>query len=173
MVLSTNEIVTHRLNWEPKSQNIQAIATELNLSLNSFIFIDDNPVECAEMRAVCPAVLTLQFPKEEREISSFRRNLLALDRLVVTEEDKHRSAQYITDRRRMQSRSNVSSLKDFITTLKLQIKHHDLNAQNLARASQMTKRTNQFNTTSIRRAEANAVPSLSTTTPASRRCRFV
>src|SRR5262249_23774725 len=54
MPLTLDSIVSHRINWQPKSQNLAELAQELSLSLDSFIFIDDNPLECAEVRAGCP-----------------------------------------------------------------------------------------------------------------------
>ena len=54
----------------PKSQNIRSLAQELNLGLDSFIFLDDNPVECAEVRSGCPEVLTLRLPIEETSTNS-------------------------------------------------------------------------------------------------------
>ena len=62
--LRREHIVGAAINWQPKSQNLRALASRLNLGLDSFVFIDDNPVECAEVRADCPEVLTLQWPQE-------------------------------------------------------------------------------------------------------------
>ena len=62
MVLKREHLVSWRVNWQPKSENIRSLAQELNLGLDSFIFLDDNPVECAEVRAGCPEVLTLRLP---------------------------------------------------------------------------------------------------------------
>ena len=62
MPLKREHLVAWRINWAPKSENIRSLAQELNLGLDAFVFIDDNPVECAEVRANCPEVLTLQLP---------------------------------------------------------------------------------------------------------------
>ena len=59
-------VVAAMINWQPKSQNLRTLAARLNLGLDSFVFIDDNPVECAEVRAGCPEVLTLQWPQRAR-----------------------------------------------------------------------------------------------------------
>ncbi len=64
MPLRREHLVTWRINWLPKSENIKSLAAELNLGLDSFIFVDDNPVECAEVSTHCPEVLTLQLPIE-------------------------------------------------------------------------------------------------------------
>ena len=64
MTLRLEHIAAHRINWEPKPQNIASLASSLNLGLDSFVFLDDNPVECALMRAELPQVATLQIPKK-------------------------------------------------------------------------------------------------------------
>ncbi len=91
MPLSIDRLVSWRINWQIKSENLKSLAKELNLGLDSFIFIDDNPVECAEVRANCPQVLTLQIPHEEDAIEQFIAHTWAFDRLKVTSEDKVRT----------------------------------------------------------------------------------
>ena len=61
--LRREQVVAAMINWQPKSQNLRTLAARLNLGLDSFVFIDDNPVECAEVRAGCPEVLTIQWPQ--------------------------------------------------------------------------------------------------------------
>ena len=67
LLLPREQVVAAAINWQPKSENLRALAERLNLGLDSFVFIDDNPVECAEVRAGCPEVLTLQWPHDPRE----------------------------------------------------------------------------------------------------------
>ena len=93
MVLKRDHLVAWRINWEPKSENIRALAQELNLGLDSFIFLDDNPVECAEVQAGCPEVLTLRLPIDG-DIAGFIEHVWAFDRLSVTSEDQQRTAMY-------------------------------------------------------------------------------
>ena len=63
MLLKREHLVSWRINWKSKSENIKSLAKELNLGLDSFIFIDDNPVDCADVKINCPSVLTLQLPR--------------------------------------------------------------------------------------------------------------
>ena len=69
MLLREEHFVSRRINWNSKSDNLQSLARELNLGLESFIFVDDNPVECADVEINCPGVLTLQLPTERRRHS--------------------------------------------------------------------------------------------------------
>jgi len=71
MELSLDDIVSSRINWLAKSDNIISLSEELNLGLDSFIFIDDDPVQCAEVRSNCPQVQTVQLPTSDQEIDFF------------------------------------------------------------------------------------------------------
>src|SRR5262249_37172687 len=83
MILKRDHLVGWRINWQPKSENLRAMAHELNLGLDSVIFLDDNPVECAEVRAGCPEVLTLHLPIEG-DMSRFLEHVWAFDQTKVT-----------------------------------------------------------------------------------------
>jgi len=154
MPLRHEHFAAWRVNWTPKSENIKSIAQELNLGLDSFIFVDDNPVECAEVEANCPGVLTLQLPENPAEIPQFLKHCWAFDVLKVTAEDARRGEMYRESRQREELRSKAGSLADFIAGLNLKIQIAPMVSEQLARVSQLTQRTNQFNVTTIRRTEA-------------------
>ena len=80
MLLKREHFISWRLNWNQKSDNLKALAQELNLGLESFLLIDDNPVECAEVRINCPEVLTLQLPQKSETIPSFLNGIWPLGR---------------------------------------------------------------------------------------------
>jgi len=142
-----------RLNWSPKSQNLKSLAQELNLGLESFIFVDDNPVECAEVEANCPQVQILQLPDEPAQIPTILEHCWAFDHLKLTSEDKQRAEMYKQNREREALRANALSLGDFIAGLDLKIEIEPLSSEQLVRVSQLTQRTNQFNFTTRRRTE--------------------
>lgn len=152
MILKKEDFVTHRINWQPKSQNIRDISQELQLGIDSFIFLDDNPVECAEVRSACPQVLTLQLPANVSQIKQFLHHVWAFDHLNVTNEDKKRTTMYRENLEREQYRTSGISLEDFIESLNLDIKIQKMTLEDLERVSQLTFRTNQFNFTTIRRS---------------------
>jgi HAD superfamily phosphatase (TIGR01681 family) len=79
MPLSREHLVAHRINWNAKSENLHALANELQLGLDSFIFVDDNPVECAEVEARCPGVAAIQLPADPTEIPHFLNHVWAFD----------------------------------------------------------------------------------------------
>jgi FkbH-like protein len=154
MLLQKTHIVDHCINWENKSENIRALAARLNLGLDSFIFIDDNPVECADVRLRHPEVLTLQMPQNPAQIKSFVNHLWVLDKRSVTQEDKQRTRLYQDDKARKALENQTEDFASFIASLDLHISFEPINDSNIARAAQLTKRTNQFNLSTRRRGES-------------------
>jgi len=154
MLLKREHLVNWRINWQSKSENLKSLAAELQLGLDSFIFMDDNPVECAEVRANCPEVLTLQLPQDSDRIPQFLQHIWAFDQLQVTQEDQQRTRLYQQNVQRQRWQEESFSFRDFITQLNLEIEISPLESEQLARVAQLTQRTNQFNLTTIRRSEA-------------------
>lgn len=153
MPIKREHLVSWRINWQAKSENIKSLAQELQLGLNSFIFIDDNPVECAEVQANCPEVLTLQLPTKIDTIPSFIENIWAFDILKTTTEDQQRTTFYQQNVQREQLRQQTMTLESFLDSLNIQVQMTEMQAAQINRVSQMTQRTNQFNASTIRRTE--------------------
>ena len=151
MPLQRQHLVQWRINWKAKSENIKSLAQELNLGLDSFIFIDDNPLECAEVRVNCPEVLTLQLPEQTEQIPNYLENIWAFDRLQNTAEDKQRTTLYQQNIQRESFRQETITFNDFLAGLNLKVSIDPISNQQLARVSQLTQRTNQFNFATIRR----------------------
>jgi FkbH-like protein len=151
MHLRLKDVVSWRINWSPKSGNIRSLAEELNLGLDAFIFLDDNPMECEEVRANCPSVLTLNLPKQN--FSQFLNNIWAFDRIKVTTEDKLRTALYQQDIARKNLEKTFSNYQDFLDGLDLQVHIAEPVPEQIPRVAQLTQRTNQFNNTTVRRTE--------------------
>ena len=153
MFLKREHLVSWRINWKSKSENIKSLAKELNLGLDSFIFIDDNPVDCADVKINCPRVLTLQLPRNTESFSSFLNHIWAFDHTGSTEEDQNRTRMYQESTKRQQYLEQSFSLKDFVKGLQLRVEITEATEDQLGRVSQQTFRTNQFNFTTIRRSE--------------------
>jgi FkbH-like protein/FkbM family methyltransferase len=153
MPIKRENLVAWRLNWSSKSENIRSLAEELNLGLDSFIFIDDNPVECADVRINCPGVLTLQLPRDAEAFEPFLEHIWAFDHVNITEEDRNRTKMYRESSERRQYREQSISLKDFINGLQIRLDIAEATESQVGRISQLTFRTNQFNFTTVRRSE--------------------
>jgi FkbH-like protein len=153
MLLQREQVVGHRINWLPKSENLRELAKELKLGLDSFIFLDDNPVECAEVRLNCPEVLTLQAPAQGEDWPEFLKHVWAFDQLKVTDQDRQRTASYLQNARREAVRKESTGLDDFLERLDLRVDITPPTSAQMARAAQLTERTNQLNLSTIRRNE--------------------
>lgn len=160
MPLSREDFVAWKVNWRPKSENLRALACELDLGLDSFLFVDDNPAECAEVEANCPEVLTLALPQAEEEIPDFLEHVWAFDRWAVTEEDRRRAEMYGERLRRIRLAHQVATLREFLDALQLDVRIERAQAAELARVAQLTQRTNQMNVAPRRRTETEVAAML-------------
>ena len=153
MVLKREHLISWRVNWRPKSQNIRELATELNLGLDSFVFLDDNPVECAEVQAGCPEVVALRLPVEG-DITHFLDHVWPFDRLQVTSEDRQRTVMYKQEVDRARFLKQARTIEEFIAGLGLSVEISGPVPTQLARVAQLTQRTNQFNFTTRHRTDS-------------------
>jgi FkbH-like protein len=124
----------------------------LQLPLESFIFLDDNAVECAEVQSACPQVLTLQLPAAPGAISAFLEHIWAFDHLEITDEDRVRTKRYQQNNQRREFAKNIDDIATFLDQLNLHISITPMVASQIERVAQLLQRTNQFNTSAIRRS---------------------
>ncbi|AJQ95776.1 SDR family NAD(P)-dependent oxidoreductase [Gynuella sunshinyii] len=153
MVLQRRHITGERVNWQPKSDNIRSLATELNLGLDSFVFLDDNPVEILEVEQNLEGVLCVRIPASDQIIDLLDRFWFA-DRLTVTEEDRRRTEMYQGQVQRQQIKSTKSSLLEYIQALDIELDIQPLTLAAVPRVSQLSNKTNQFNLTTLRLDES-------------------
>src|SRR5207249_11474664 len=136
-----------RINWNAKSENLRSLGEELGLPLDAFIFVDDDPVECAEIEAACPEILTLQLPRESNRIPHFLEHVWAFDHAVITHEDAQRTALVRQSLACQQLRRESLDLASFLAGLNLEVSIAPMQPDQLARVAQLTQRTNQLNMT--------------------------
>lgn len=162
MILKREHFAASRINWGTKSTAVRELAEQLNVGLDSFIFIDDSEMECMELRQYCPTVLTLQLPVNEQQIPAYLQHVWAFDKLVITEEDRKRTVLYAAEsKRRHYQQNEPSSMDEFLRGLELRIGMTRLSEDQLSRAAQLTQRTNQFNMSVNRRTEDELLSLLS------------
>ena len=154
MPLRREHLVSWRINWRPKSENIKSLADELQLGLDSFVFLDDSSVECAEVRANCPEVLCLQIPQAAEQIPVFLHNVWAFDNARTTDEDKQRTRLYQQNAERERLREKTLTFADFLNELALEVRIDRMSPHQLPRVAQLTQRTNQFNVKKLSRSES-------------------
>ena len=123
MPLAPGDFVAQRVNWDPKPGNLASLAEELELGLDTFILIDDNPKEVQEVQAGAPQVLALLLPARAAEIPDFLAHVWAFDRARVTDEDRRRGEMYAQRAERARAARTSPSLEDFLASLQLEVTH--------------------------------------------------
>ena len=154
MLLEWGDFAARRINWDSKSKSLLELSEELNLGLDSFVFVDDDAKECAEVMEELPEVVTLQLPAAPNEIARFLEHVWVFDHLKpLTAEDRGRSAMYAEQIERSRFEKQAKDLHDFIAGLQLEVVFAPVTPETLPRVAQLTQRTNQMNTTLERYSE--------------------
>ncbi|MCA9408515.1 MAG: HAD-IIIC family phosphatase [Candidatus Omnitrophica bacterium] len=153
MILKLEDFAGWRINWQDKAQNIAELAAELNLGLQSVVFIDDNPVERARVQEALSEVLVPDWPADKMLYKQTLLNLNYFDTPQLSEEDAQRAKMYQQEQRRQSSKANVGSLEQWLETLDIQVVVEELNEKNLQRATQLLNKTNQMNLSTRRMTE--------------------
>jgi FkbH-like protein len=155
MALAQSHFAAIEVHWRSKTESLVSIATRLGIGLEHVVFVDDNPVECEEVRRNLPAVSTICLPSQpERFVEVLAREGL-FDTLSLSTEDRRRGELY---RQRAQAegmRASARSVEDYYRDLRMQVSFAPIHRTSLARAAQLTQKTNQFNVTTRRSSEAD------------------
>ena len=147
MFLRRDHFASIKINWEDKVTNLREISKELSLALDSFVFVDNNPVECDWVRSQLPEVEVIQLPEDP---AAYRETLLqtnAFAALSLTSEDRERGARYHAQAGRESLRKAAPTLEAFYAELKMRAVIEPATVHTVARIAQLTQRTNQFNLT--------------------------
>jgi FkbH-like protein len=145
------------VNLKSKSDNIRGIADRLSLGMDSFVFVDDSPAERAEVRARCPGVLVPEVPINPMELYAFWLKFNPFERVSLSREDQTRSEMYRADEQRHAVKGAALSLNEFYRQLEMKALFQLAGEKDVARVSQMSQRTNQFNATTVRMTEADVM----------------
>lgn len=154
MVLRLDNFAGWKINWQDKPQNIVDLVSDLNLGLQSVVFIDDNPVERARVREALPEVFVPEWPEDKMLYKSTLLGLRCFDTPSISEEDLKRSKMYASEKRRKDLKINIGSLDKWLKSLEIKVKVEGLNDANLQRTAQLLNKTNQMNLTTRRMTES-------------------
>ena len=157
IVLRKDDFSAWRINWIDKATNIKELADELNLGLDSFVFVDDNPTERELIRQVLPMVSVPEFPTQPYMLPIFFKQLVAdyFKVYSITDEDHKKTEQYKANACRAQEQKAFTDFDKYLVSLNLKIIFEALNEFNVQRIAQMTQKTNQFNLTTKRYTDAD------------------
>ncbi len=152
MVLRREDFAALAINWRPKVENIVEIANELNLGTDSFVFIDDNPVERDAVRKALPDVAVPDFPARPEELATWFTQKIVPEyfgKYAISDEDAAKTEQYRANRARQQLAASFD-LDAYLGELGIECSISVNKDDRLTRAAQMTQKTNQFNLTTRR-----------------------
>lgn len=155
--LGPKHIAAYRINWQNKADNIRELAKELNIGLDSMVFVDDNPTERELVRQQLPEVSVPEFPKRPYCLMEFYASMVNdyFRTYSLTNEDLAKTEQYKANALRASAKAAFTNLTDFIRSLNIRIEVVKANEFNIPRIAQMTQKTNQFNLTTRRYNEAD------------------
>lgn len=157
--IKDKELATWRINWNNKADNIREIAAELNIGLDSLVFLDDNPSERELVKRELPMVSVPEFPAQPYKLLPFIRSVVEkyFRTSNLTTEDLSKTEQYKSNARRVSSSKNFADLDEFIKSLEIEVNVFKADSFTIPRIAQMTQKTNQFNLTTRRYQESDLI----------------
>lgn len=154
MVLKREHISASRINWDDKATNISSISKELNISLDSIVFVDDSQHEIEMVNYALPQVETIHLQKNRAfEYRDILASCGLFDILSITNEDKLRGQMYRTEAQRNKFAQEFTDMECYYNSLEMEVSIYFSNSFYIPRIAQLTQRTNQFNLTTKRYSE--------------------
>jgi len=145
MALRKADFVAWRINWKNKAENLLSLAEELNLGLDSFVFLDDSPEEREQVRQILPQVYTPDLPQSPSELGPFVSSLACFETAALGQEDLERTGMYQAERGRKEALDLSADVESWLRSLEIEVCASPLRRHSLARAAQLLNKTNQFN----------------------------
>jgi len=155
MLLREEHIAVFQANWSDKATNIRTIAKTLSLSLESIVFLDDNPVERMQVRRELPEVAVPELPDDP---ALYARTLIAagyFEATAFSDEDKKRAKFYNDNAKRVEIFSKSSDMESYLKALEMEISITDFDQIGRSRIVQLISKSNQFNLTTKRYTESD------------------
>ena len=154
LVLRWDDFSSRRINWDAKSENLDAIARELNIGLDALVLFDDNPVEREEVRINAPDVHVVDVPASPLGYVEALFGSGFFDSPAHSAEDAQRAGYYRTEARRQADQAAATSMEDFLASLDMQATVGEAGPETITRIAQLVGKTNQFNLTTRRHTAA-------------------
>jgi FkbH-like protein len=151
MILRRSDFAAFMANWKDKAENLKAIAAQLNLGIDSLVFVDDNPVERARVRQALPVVAVPELPEDVANYARCLADAGYFESVSFTREDQHRTTQYAANVEREALRGSTENMEEFLQGLGMSMDFGPFAAIDLPRIAQLINKTNQFNPTTRRR----------------------
>jgi FkbH-like protein len=154
MVLRLSDFVSFKANWNPKSDNLRQMAVELELGLDSFVFVDDNPAEVEIVRQFAPEVTTILLGPDPADYRAKLEDCRLFEPRSITAEDAQRTAQYQRESERKVLLDSATDMDGYLRSLEMEGAIAPFQRADVPRIAQLINKSNQFNLTTRRRSEA-------------------
>jgi FkbH-like protein len=154
MILRRQHFAAMRINWSDKAANLRSLAEELNIGVDSMVFVDDNPAECDLVRRELPACQVVQLPAKPYLLPATVEAFPAVETLRLTAEDRQKNDMYRARAAQRAEQASASNLEEFLAGLDLQVTIEPASAFSIPRVAQLTQKTNQWNMTTRRYSDA-------------------
>ena len=153
MVLKREHVASFVANWDDKASNIRRIAADLNIGLDSLVFVDDNPAEREIIRRELPMVSVPEIPCDVAHYASYLSNAGYFETASFSREDIERVDIYRANSLRQQGLSQATDLNGFLESLKMRLEVGPVSKMNIGRVTQLINKTNQFNLRAVKYTE--------------------
>jgi FkbH-like protein len=157
MVLKLEDIVSFKANWEAKSDNLRVMASQLNLGLDSFVFVDDNPAEIEIVRQFTPEVETILLGPDPSTYVAQLQDCRHFEPRNITAEDAARTGQYRSEAQRQELEGKAADMDSYLESLEMEAVINEFTPTDAPRLAQLINKSNQFNLTTRRRTEADVL----------------
>lgn len=151
MLLKRGDIAAFVANWDDKATNLKRIAQQLNIGLDSLVFVDDNPTERARVRQALPMVAVPELPADPGQYVRCLAQAGYFEAVSFTADDRQRGEQYAANASREALQQSSESMDEFLRGLEMSAEYGPVRPVDLARVTQLINKTNQFNPTTRRR----------------------
>ncbi len=145
MQLKVEDFSAWRINWKDKAANILAITNELNLGLQSVVFIDDNPAERGRVAEALPEVLVPEWPEDPCEYVTALRKLTCFSVASLSDEDRLKTEMFLQEKQRNALKANITDKREWLASMQMKLTLETVNSDNVIRIVQLLNKTNQFN----------------------------
>ena len=152
--LKQDDFIIIKANWENKDRNIANIASELNIGSDSFVFVDDNPVERALVENQIPGISVPQVGAPETYIDVLDSNGF-FEVTGISEEDLKRGGMYKANMERAKASASFENYDDYLKSLDMKAEIKPFAPVYMARIAELTNKSNQFNLTTKRCSQAD------------------
>lgn len=156
MLLKEEDFIVKAINWNHKYLNISQLVEDINIGLDSVVFIDDNPVERESVSQALPSVIVPDFPQDTSDLTKFIDDIYIEHFLTLnaTNEDQQKTELYQRNFERAKAKRASDSFDSFLSSLNTKILLYKARDQDVQRVAQLTQKTNQFNLTTHRYSES-------------------